>query len=462
MNCPNCGNEVSIQKNSCERCGQDLVSFQKAYKISNGYYNIGLSKAKVRDLTGAIFVLKKSLEINKRNVNARNLLGLVYFEMGETVSALSEWVISKHFDENNADTDRYINALQSNPTKLDLLNQTIKKYNQALISAKQGDDDLAIIQLKKVISLNSHFVKALQLISLLYMHNNEYDKAKKHLLRAKKIDISNTTTLRYLKEIKEHIVSSGNDYKKSKKEKKAVKTPSTTYVSTPYKEDKPNIWLFVNLVAGIVIGVVASAILILPTVRNQATSEFRDREVEYNAEISKNKQFISTLEKGNEELEAQIGQLQAELEEYTKIDDSIYDKLFQVIQTYVEGISQNELDSVEVADALSEIDVTNFDKPHATAIYNGIKDNVMEDAAKELYDQGYSLYSSGNYDEALPILVKSYEYNSLDVNAIYFLGRTYQRLDDNEKAKEYYNIIVEDFPGTRRAREARSQLRRLE
>ena len=29
------------------------------------------------------------------NIDARNLLGLVYFETGEVVEALTEWVISK-------------------------------------------------------------------------------------------------------------------------------------------------------------------------------------------------------------------------------------------------------------------------------------------------------------------------------------------------------------------------------
>ena len=68
--------------------------------------------------------------------------------MGETVAALSEWVISKHFKPENNDADDYINAIQDNPTKLDGLNQAIKRYNNALTFAKQGSDDLAIIQLK--------------------------------------------------------------------------------------------------------------------------------------------------------------------------------------------------------------------------------------------------------------------------------------------------------------------------
>ena len=52
---------------------------------SNEYYNDALAKASVRDLSGAIESLKTSLKFNKLNIDARNLLGLIYFEMGEVV-----------------------------------------------------------------------------------------------------------------------------------------------------------------------------------------------------------------------------------------------------------------------------------------------------------------------------------------------------------------------------------------
>ena len=168
MNCPKCNSPVAMKRQKCEKCGQDLKIYKKILHLSNYYYNVGLEKAKVRDLTGAILVLKKSLELNKKNINARNLLGLVYFESGETVSALSEWVISKHFQPDDNDADAYMESVQKNATKLETLNQTIKKYNGALQSAKTGSEDLAIIQLKKVVSLNPHFIRALQLLALLY------------------------------------------------------------------------------------------------------------------------------------------------------------------------------------------------------------------------------------------------------------------------------------------------------
>lgn len=77
MICPKCNSPVSFKKNRCDRCGEDITIYKKVISASNGFYNIGLDKAKVRDLSGAIIALKKSVEINKKNIQARNLLGLV-------------------------------------------------------------------------------------------------------------------------------------------------------------------------------------------------------------------------------------------------------------------------------------------------------------------------------------------------------------------------------------------------
>jgi len=127
--------------------------FWKIKHISNAYYNLGLEQAGVRNLSGAIVSLKNSLKFDKYHVDARNLLGLVYYEMGEVVDALSEWVISRSYQPEDNLASRYLDELQQNRGRLDTVNQTIKKYNQALHYCRQDSRDLAIIQLKKVLSL---------------------------------------------------------------------------------------------------------------------------------------------------------------------------------------------------------------------------------------------------------------------------------------------------------------------
>ena len=48
-------------------------------------------------MSGAEEALKISLKYDKMNIDARNLLGLVYYETGEVVLALSHWVISVNY-----------------------------------------------------------------------------------------------------------------------------------------------------------------------------------------------------------------------------------------------------------------------------------------------------------------------------------------------------------------------------
>lgn len=148
MFCYNCGCHLS-EHDFCTSCGADVSLYKKIMCMSNRFYNDGLEKAGVRDLTGAINSLRQSLKFNKNNIEARNLLGLVYFETGEVVAALSEWVISKNMRPEKNIADDYINMLQSNAARLDAINQTIKKYNQALVYCNQDSKDLAIIQLKR-------------------------------------------------------------------------------------------------------------------------------------------------------------------------------------------------------------------------------------------------------------------------------------------------------------------------
>ena len=182
MFCFNCGCRLS-EKNFCTGCGADVSLYKRIMYTANRFYNDALDKAKVRDLSGAVTSLRQCLKLNKNHIEARNLLGLVYFERGEVVAALSEWVISKNIRSEKNIADDYIGRLQNNPGKLDMYNQISKKYNMALNYCQQDSLDLAVIQLKKVISMNPRFVQARQLLALLYINNQELEKQKRSSIR---------------------------------------------------------------------------------------------------------------------------------------------------------------------------------------------------------------------------------------------------------------------------------------
>lgn len=99
---------------------------------SNYWYNDGLNKANIRDLTGALTSLKKSLQYNRDNIASRNLLGLVYYGRGDVVEALAEWVLSKNLQPKENIANYYIQKVKEKRDDLDRINQAIKRYNQAL------------------------------------------------------------------------------------------------------------------------------------------------------------------------------------------------------------------------------------------------------------------------------------------------------------------------------------------
>ena len=186
---------------------------------SNYWYNDGLKKAQERDMSGAIIALRQSLQYNRENIAARNLLGLVYYGIGEVAEALVEWIISKNLKPRDNIADSYIRNVQDSANELESINQAIKKYNQCLGYCKQNGEDLATIQLKQVIAAHPTFLKAYQLLALIYIQTNQNTKARQLLLTARKLDVSNTTTLNYLREITRQRGRHGKDVDRKKKKK---------------------------------------------------------------------------------------------------------------------------------------------------------------------------------------------------------------------------------------------------
>lgn len=457
MNCPECNNVLS-KRYQCDKCGDSAKVYIRIVKASNMYYNDGLKKAKVRDLTGAITSLKESLKLYKKNTAARNLLGLIYYEVGETVAAISEWVISKHFQDDNNDADEYMNDVQSNPTKLDMINQSVKRYNAALISAKSSNEDLAIIQLKKVISLNPHFIRAHQLLAILYLKVNEKEKARKCLLKVSKIDVTNTITLAYLQEIGISQVSqAGSTSLKRDNSSDYNSTTSSIIPVSSYKEDKPNIMAFINLILGVLIGVAVVYVLIIPTIRKNIEAEVKTTTIDYSEQLNTQSATIDSLEKEKITLQDVIDQQKKEIDgfEIVEYDETIYDNLFLATKLYLEG------EKAKSAEKLLEVKEDVLARPGTLDIFNFIKADIFPGLSTESYKVGYNLYSKSKYEDALVELQLAVDYDGTNVDALYFLGRTYQRLTENEKAKEYYNILVEDYSNTSRATEARARLNEI-
>ncbi|MGN1156415.1 MAG: tetratricopeptide repeat protein [Agathobacter sp.] len=449
MICYKCNHEAG-KEDVCPSCGADLSVFQKVIRLSNMYYNDGLQKAEVRNLSGAIISLKKSLKFYKYNIDARNLLGLVYYEMGETVDALSEWVISKSYQEEDNIAGRYLDEIRQNRAQLQANNQTIKKYNQALLYCRQDSRDLAIIQLKKVISLNPKLVKAHQLLALLYMQEDKLDLAKKALRSAGKIDANNTITLRYLKEVNARMKENSNGKKRKDDDLISYQSGNETIIMPKRFQDSSVGFNLTYLLIGLVVGALVIGFLVIPEVEKRAQEEWRQKLVEINETISAKDTTIEGLEQDIRNLQEELRVALLPKEDETLPEQLLaYDMLLSAFVAYATE------DYILAGTNLNKVDV-NLLTDSAKAMHTTLWTEIADDYYNTLYDTGYASYEANDYADTIQKLqeVVNYNIDFKEGNSAYYLAQAYRKNGDLESARQYYQYVIDHYPGTKRAETA--------
>ncbi len=199
MKCPKCNQEILENSQNCLNCGTNLLILKKTIAISNKLYNKALYLANKKELYFAIDILEKSLFFNKKNINARNLLGLLYYKIGHFAIAIEHFIISSNYDNSSKNlANKYINYIKQNMHQFEKLNDAVILYNQALKYLKQKDDDLALIRIKNALKIFPTFIDALNLLAICYIIQNNNKKAIEVLNMALSIDITNKKSLYYL------------------------------------------------------------------------------------------------------------------------------------------------------------------------------------------------------------------------------------------------------------------------
>ena len=437
----------------CTGCGADITIQKRIVRISNLLYNEGLEKALVRDMKGAITCLKRSLKFNKENTDARNLLGLCYYETGEAVSALCEWVVSKNLQQQDNLADYYIDQLQNNKNRLDTINQTIRKYNQSVMYCREDNEDMAIIQLKKVISQNPKLVKAYQLLALLYMKRQEYERARKLLKKAAHIDTTNTTTLRYLQEIEDVTGKSTSLTKKHKKYEKDTEdkvSGTLRYMSgtelviqpTTFR-DSSTIATFINIILGILLGGAIVWFLVVPANRQAVNDEANRQVTDANTKLATESVKVQELQDEIDGYVQQAEQAESDRDDALAKAES-YEDLMAAANLYVTG------DQTSSANLVASLNADDFDG-NARTLYESLNGAVQSSLFTQYYNEGTTAYVAGDYATAAEQLQNAVDSdperaNANHYDALLYLGMAYYNMGDTTNADAAFNQIVQYYP----------------
>lgn len=418
LNCKRCGGTILVT-GYCSQCGLKSEYVNKALNTSKYYYNIGLDKARVRDMTGAKEALQNALKYDKMNIDARNLLGLIYYETGEVVLALSHWVVSVNYFSGRNVAKRYIKEVKSNPHKLESANIVARKYNQALAYAKQGSKDLAFIQLRKVLAENPKFVNGYLLLALLFIDEGRYEKARKALKRVIKIDRTNPLAVRYFNdmghsddEIMDFRDFPEDDYDADllfvEDQPRAYVEPDNVDLNGEpvpvgrYKDINFYKYSIAYVIAGLVLGLAVMGFLVIPHRDKNMESDNRDLKIGFSEAIAAKNVEISTLEASIEDLNQDVSDYETQISDLNRRLGS----------------------------------------------YEDAQKAVLPDEDKVTLQQALNKYYNEDYDSAVSDLNRLMEdYPDNDV-ILFYKGMCHLNVGNTAQAKEAFSALVERCPNS--------------
>lgn len=424
---------------------------------SNYWYNDGLKRANIRDLSGAILSLRRSLQYNNANVAARNLLGLVYYGRGEVVEALVEWILSKNFQSKDNIANYFIKKVQEVPGELEQVNQAVKKYNQSIKYARQGGDDIAIMQLKKAVAAHPGYVKARQLLALLYLKNEQYSMARQEIRAAHRLDTTDPVTLRYMHELNQIRKSRTARIKDKKKEDfVSYNLGNETIIQPASGNFKENLGLHtvLNILIGLAVGVAVMWFLILPAVSNSRQKTVNKQTASFSDQIATQ--------------DAQISALKKELETYRSSDKknkkskataATTQESYEVVMNIADHYKAGDMSNADMLAELLKVNKSTLGT-QGKKQFEQITSSLYPTMCQKLFATATANYDAANYDTAISnldqIMQMDQGYN--DGKAMLLLAQCYEKQNKTGKANTYYQKIVDKYSGKEAATTAQEAL----
>ena len=438
---------------------------RKLEQMSNGYYNLSLSLAKERNLSSALNALSIALGLNKKNIDARNLYGLICFEMGEETKALISWVISINISQIGNPAQNYLQKIRNKSAYLEKSQDAISKYNKAISQIKTVNYDMARITLKQAVDIRPHFVKAMLALALLDIREGKSSEAKKLLDNVLSIDRFNTKAITYLEEMKPLTEKKARKEKLSvigspvKKEKNVENANNGMPVTEIYK-NYSGMFTAINVGIGLIVGACAMVFLYMPTMKVALNNAHNKEIVEISQQLNDVNLSIETLKSENEGLNEQVNKL---TEVNNTSTENMNYKLLQYV--YFLGLIKeyNTKNYTRAAEIFSNLDVgqlTDVDNGlgiSVTGTFAEMAPKMRDEGPKLLLKVADGLNRSGDFAGAIGYYDAALRISPDYVEAKYKKALAYKTMGDVDTANNLFTEIITNYPDDRFANESKKE-----
>ena len=405
-----------------------------------------MALARQRDLTGAAAALKKSLRFDKFQTDARNLLGLIYLEIGEAGSALCQWVIRMNMKQQDNLAEEYLQRVQGSGGYLETADQAAKKYNQALVYAQNENEDLAVLLLMRMLDDFPNYVKAQELLALLYIRHEDYIKAGRCLYQVLKVDCYNPTAQRYMAVAKHNTGKAEVEKRKLKNAFSHRQMQDDDIIIPPSYKENTGWQSVMNILVGLILGVAVVYFLIMPA-KQEAMNALHNKEQLANLEQINQKSLeidslMQQLEDAKKAQEAAEGSLEA-MEADNGGVISQYQNMVKLLEAY------RAEDAKTAAVLYTSMDMSVLTDGVLNQTVAWIQQDMSENGWKTLLsmgDEAMSQESGAGASQAIDYYNRSLQIHPGNAEVIYKLGLAYEAAGDKDKANEYFGEIIMNYP----------------
>jgi len=332
--------------------------------------------------------------------------------------------------------------MEKNTDIPDKIKNSIILYNKALESLRLDSEDIAIIELRKAVSMNPNFCEAVNLLGLCYYYIKDFAKASEMFSKVISVENNSVKALEYMK-----VLDSDNGSPAS-----ASRVRKNVRVE---KKDNSEGGKF-SLIKGVkisgkrdiikyVIGFAAGALLIflLSLTNTHAKNTKEPDNVENNTnqvseEVDLYKSKLNKLDKDYKTVKKDLEAANESVDYYKSVI-----KLYEIDDLVAK---KNYEAAADMLILMKTVEFRGQEKEKFDRLYN----EVLPAAAKSVFDEGMTLFTSKKlYQEALKMLNKvelySSSFESMDA-VLYYTGKCYQQMDDSRNAIAVYQKLMDRYP----------------
>ena len=466
MTCPNC-KEQNISRTICKKCGVNMPVSLKSIKISARFYNRALIKARSFELFEAISLLENSVKFDKKNIHAKNLLGLLYLEVGQPADAIKQWILSQSILKHDNLAISYLEIAEEQAKSLQNQDDSVKLYNEALFYIKENELTKALEYLNDAVNLNPKFIKAMNLISLINIKRRE--NASSYIDKVLSLDKTNETAVHYQKVTRKNKEPQNSfntlEPRDLNQRPRGIKPKPPVSISYDEKSVKTRRGINFGNIFSFIIGSAAAASLIyfllIPGITVELERDINSLGLELLSAVqekeqlaTENAQTIEELEIENAVLSNDLASLQARFTTYENAAS-----VSQASELHALG------DTEAAARILLNLDIDNIPFEMLQTAQN-LREVTLISTSFSFYEQGRDYFMAGNYNDARNALEQSLLFATSEAlhidDTLYFLGRVFEIFGQYDTALESFYAIVEQHPTSNMMNQTLAAISRIE